>query len=72
MARFVVRNSEDVSHEELERLGMWRSDDEFDFLYDTEKDEVVYRDSIWSPEDKFLYRDLRVFVDKLNEVADGR
>jgi len=69
--RFVVMSIEDVPDEwDLDEEKLW-ADEGSSTLVDTKKGEIVYRDTYDSPEDKYLFRDLRVFVDKLNEVANG-
>ncbi len=69
MARFIV-----VGEEEARKAPNWEDydygwDDWLSYLIDTESGEIIYREG-GEPEDQTLGRDLRFFVDKMNELAD--
>lgn len=57
-----------------DRFKIEERNDKYDYgnvLIDTKTGEVVFDDRRMEPEDATLCRDLSVFVDLLNEVADG-
>jgi hypothetical protein len=73
MDRFEVLTAEEVAERQLDPDGEWVWSPETDYtgyLYDSQNNRIVASDA-GEPEDADFGRDLKVFVDLLNEVAKG-
>jgi len=85
MSRFIVKPGKSFTRDELDGLqDSWYKDellerledpgsdyetDWLNYLLDTKTNDIVFRDGM-QPEDAILDRDLRIFVDLLNQVSE--